>query len=164
MEITTNAKLVSDKYRKAGKVLSENWSRYILQLCALQIMYIKARTEKGYDVNGNSLKRNSIAYGKKKLEVVGHTKPLILSGSMLNAMISELVNTKQGRIVFSNNLTNGAAGIYSKMGINPPYPTNKEKAAMHNSYNEFFAGNQEEVDKLGNALLIMIRKDLANVL
>ena len=164
MEITTNAKMLSDKYKRAGQAIAHNWSRYILQLCALQILYIKARVEKGVDVDGNSLKRNSMAYGKKKLDVVGHTKPLILSGSMMNAMISELVNTKQGKIVFSNNLVNGTEGIYNKMGMQPPFASNKEKAAKTNSYNEFFAGNQTEVDKLGNALLIMINKDLKNVL
>jgi len=158
----SNAREISVKIRKGAEVIAKNLQKYILKLTALQIYYIKQRVDKGVDVDGNALKPNGYKYAEKKREVVGHAKPLVLSGSMINSMISELINSRTASIVFSSRMAAGTSNIYKRMGSE--IISNKEKASQTNTNRPFFAISNSEVDKLNDALLKMIREDLKNAL
>jgi phage gpG-like protein len=158
----SNAREISIKIKKGAEVIARNLQTYLLKLTALQIYYIKQRVEKGVDVDGNPLTPNVGNYAKRKLEVVGHVKPLQLSGSMINSMISELINNRSARVTFSSNMLPGTKGIYDKMKSD--MISNKAKAAKTNEDRPFFAISDKEVDKLNDALLKMIREDLKNAL
>jgi len=163
--IKDNSKQVADKYRKYAHVIAANLNTYILKLCALQIMFIKDRTNKGVDLDENPFRPNSGKYAAKKQEVVGHVKPNILSGSMLNSMITEMVNNTTAKIVLSNNMASGTSLIYDRMGSQ--MISNKEKANKTNVYNPWFGfggrGLFSDERRLNNALQIMIMKDINNV-